>query len=135
MDNTKKINPYTHEPKKGVSWRAIIAGTFMVLTILLVLNLIELAIGLVTIEPTEETNLLSGIGTEAFNTLFSAWLLTTVVGTIISDVESAVGGVISTTGEFAGDSLAPAIVKKVEELDKSLDGAKSRGLGIKSVQT
>lgn len=165
MDNTKKnINPYSHEPKKGVSWRAIFAGTLTVLAILLVLNLIGLAIGLGTIEPTEETNPLSGIGTGALiwwgvsnlialfaggfvaarvgvsltdisgvvqgimtwglYTLISAWLLTTVVGTVISGVGSAVGGVVSTTGEAAGDAFAPVIEKQVEDLDLSLDDAK-----------
>jgi|AntRauTorcE11897_2_1112592.scaffolds.fasta_scaffold00706_5 fumarate reductase subunit D len=164
MDNTKKINPYVHEPKKGVSWRAIFAGTLTVLAILLVLNLLGLAFGLGTIEPTEETNPLSGIGTGALiwwvvsnlialfaggfvaarvgvsltdisgvvqgimtwglYTLISAWLLITVVGTIISGVGSAVGGVISTTGEAAGDAFAPVIEKQVEDLDISLDNAK-----------
>lgn len=164
MDHEKKINPYIHEPKKGVSWRAIFAGTLTVLTILLVLNLIGLSIGLGTIEPTEEANPLSGISTGAIiwwvisnllalfaggfvaarvgisltdtsgvvqgimtwglYTLISAWLLTTVVGSIISGVGNAVGGVISTTGQTAGEAFAPLIENQVEELDSSLDEAK-----------
>ena len=164
MVNTKKINPYTHEPKKGVSWRAIAAGTLTVLTIILILNLIGLAIGLGVIEPTEQTNPLSGIGTGAIiwwvvsnlmalfaggfvasrvgvsltdfsgviqgimtwalYTLISVWLLNTMVGTIISGVGSAVSGVISTTGEAAGNVFGPMIEKQAEDLNISLDDAK-----------
>ncbi|MEX1011483.1 MAG: hypothetical protein WDZ29_05415 [Balneolaceae bacterium] len=164
MDSANKINYYTYEPKKSVSWRAIFAGTLTVLSILLILNLIGLAIGLGTIEPTEENNPLSGIGTGALiwwvvsnlaaifaggfvaarvgvsltdisgvvqgimtwalYTLLSIWLLTTVVGTVISGVGSAVGGVLTTTGEAAGDAFAPLIEKSVEDLDVSLEGAK-----------
>lgn len=164
MDDSKKIDPYSHEPKKGISWRAIFAGTLTVLAILLVLNLIGLAFGLGAIEPTTESNPLSGIGTGALiwwvasnlialfaggfvaarvgvsltdisgalqgimtwglYTLISAWILTTVVGTIVSGVGSAVGGVITTTGEAAGDAFAPMIERQVEDLDISLNDAK-----------
>jgi len=95
-----------------------------VLTILLILNLTGLAIGLSTIEPTEETNPFSGIGTGALYTLVSIWLLTTVVGTMISGVGSVVGGVISTTGDVAGDAFGPAIEELAEDLEVSLDDAK-----------
>lgn len=166
MDNSKKLNPYTHEPKKSVSWRAIFAGTLTVLSILLILNLIGLAIGMGTIEPTEENNPLSGIGTGALiwwvvsnlvalfaggfiasrvgvsltnlsgvvqgimtwalYTLISIWLLTTVVGTVVSGVGSAVSGVVSSTGQAASDAFAPMIEKQVEDLDLSLEGAKEK---------
>jgi hypothetical protein len=60
MDNNEKFNL---APKKAISWRAIFAGTITVLAFLLILNLIGLAIGLGTIEPTEEANPLKGLGT------------------------------------------------------------------------
>ncbi|MEX1268663.1 MAG: YrzE family protein [Balneolaceae bacterium] len=164
MDEAKKINPYIHEPKKEVSWRAIFAGTLTVLAIMLILNLIGLAIGLSTIDPTEENNPLSGIGTGALIwwvvsnlialfaggfvaarvgvsltdisgvvqgimtwalfTFISAWLLTTVVGSIISGTGSAIGGVISTTGKVSGDAITSAVEKQIEDLDLSLSEAK-----------
>lgn len=65
MKKITTLNSYDAVPRKGVSWRAIFAGTVTVLSVILVLNLIGLAIGLGTIEPTEESNPLSGIGTGA----------------------------------------------------------------------
>lgn len=164
MEYKGKINPYHHEPKKGISWRAVFAGTVTVLSIMLVLNLIGMAIGFGSINPTEEANPMSGIGTGALiwwvisnlialfaggfiaarvgvsltNTggmvqgvmtwalyaLVSAWMLTTVVGTIISGVGTAVGGVISTTGQMAGDAIAPIIEREVEDINLTLDEAK-----------
>lgn len=63
MMNVIEFNPYTHKPEKSISWRAIFAGTITVLSILLILNLIGLWIGLGVINPTEETDPLSGVGT------------------------------------------------------------------------
>lgn len=65
MSKVTRLNSYDAVPRKGVSWRAIFAGTITVLSVMLVLNLIGLAIGLGTIEPTEESNPLSGLGTGA----------------------------------------------------------------------
>ena len=42
MDSIKRINPYTNEPKKVVSWRAIAAGY---LSIALILGLFTAALG------------------------------------------------------------------------------------------
>ena len=103
METTKKINPYTHEPKKGVSWRAIFAGTFTVLSILLILNLIGLAIGLSTIEPTEEANPLSGIGTGALIwwivsnliALFAGGFVAARVGVSLTDISGVVQGIMT----------------------------------------
>ena len=103
MDNTKKVNPYTHEPKKGVSWRAIFAGTFTVLSILLILNLIGLAIGLSTIEPTEEANPMSGIGTGALIwwivsnliALFAGGFVAARVGVSLTDISGVVQGIMT----------------------------------------
>ena len=138
MKNVTRLNPYKNTPQKGVSWRAIFAGTVCVLSIMLLLNLFGLALGLGTINPTEESNPFSGIGTGsiiwwilsnllalfvggyvaarvgvsfsnksgivqgimtwALYTLISAWLLTSVVGSILSGVGSVVSGVLSTAG-------------------------------------
>lgn len=103
MGNTKKINPYTHEPKKGVSWRAIAAGTLTVLSILLILNLTGLAIGLGTIEPTEESNPLSGIGTGALIwwivsnliALFAGGFVAARVGVSLTDISGVVQGIMT----------------------------------------
>lgn len=103
MANTKKINPYTHEPKKGVSWRAIAAGTLTVLTIILILNLIGLAIGLGTIEPTEENNPFSGIGTGALIwwgvsnliALFAGGFVAARVGVSLTDISGVVQGIMT----------------------------------------
>lgn len=65
MKTETRLNSYDAVPRKGISWRAIFAGTLTVLSVSLILNLIGLAIGLGSIEPTEESNPLSGIGTGA----------------------------------------------------------------------
>lgn len=138
MKNVTRLNPYKNTPQKGVSWRAILAGTVCVLSVMLLLNLFGIALGLGTINPTEESNPFDGIGTGsiiwwilsnllalfaggyvaarvgvsfanksgivqgimtwALYTLFSAWLLTSVVGSILSGVGSVVSGVLSTAG-------------------------------------
>ncbi|REL37982.1 hypothetical protein DYD21_05025 [Rhodohalobacter sp. SW132] len=103
MGNIKKVNPYTHEPKKGVSWRAIFAGTLTVLSILLILNLIGLAIGLGTIEPTEDANPLSGIGTGALIwwvvsnliALFAGGFVAARVGISLTDISGVVQGIMT----------------------------------------
>lgn len=63
MEKVTNLNSYNAVPRKGVSWRAIFAGIVTILAVMLVLNLIGLAVGLGTIEPTEESNPLSGLGT------------------------------------------------------------------------
>lgn len=65
MKKVSRLNSYDAVPRKGVSWRAIFAGTLTVISIMVVLNLIGLAIGFGSIEPTEESNPLKGLGTGA----------------------------------------------------------------------
>lgn len=65
MKNLSRLNSYDVVPRKGVSWRAIFAGTITVLSVMLILNLLGLALGFGSIEPTEESNPLSGLGTGA----------------------------------------------------------------------
>lgn len=165
MEKITHLNSYSVTPRKGISWRAIFAGTLTVLSVLLVLNLIGLAIGLSTIEPTEESNPLSGLGTGsiiwwiisslialfaggyvaarvgvsfttksgiiqgimtwALHTILSAWLLTTVIGGIISGVGNLVGSVLSTTGQVIGNQVGPVIQNQVEDLDLSWEQARN----------
>ncbi|MCR9013702.1 YrzE family protein [Aquiflexum gelatinilyticum] len=164
MENVTELNFYNKVPRKGISWRAILAGTIAALSLMLILNLIGLAIGLWSIEPTEESDPLSGLGTGsiiwwvvsnlivlfvgglvaarvgvsftntsgviqgimtwALYTLVSAWLLTSVVGSIISGVGNIFGGIISTTGDVVADQLGPVIKDQFADLEVSLDGAK-----------
>ena len=63
MEKVRTLNSYDAVPRKGVSWRAILAGVVTILSVMLILNLIGIAIGLGSIEPTEESNPLSGLGT------------------------------------------------------------------------
>ncbi len=161
---TKIITEESH-PHKEISWRAVLAGTIIVLSILLILNLLGFAIGLGTIEPTEETNPMEGVGTIslifwivsnlialfaggyvaarvgisfrtesgiiqgiltwALYTIISAWLLTSMVGSIISGVGNLVGNVVSGVGQTIGDTLGPVVEKQLEEVDISLDEAKN----------
>ncbi len=103
MDDTKKVNPNTDEPKKSVSWRAIFAGTLTVLSILLILNLIGFAIGVGAIEPTEETNPLNGIGTGALiwwvvsnlAALFAGGFVAARVGVSLTDIDGAIQGIMT----------------------------------------
>lgn len=165
MKEATYINSYNTNPQKGVSWRAIFAGTITVLSIVLVLNLIGLAIGLSTIEPTEESNPLSGLGTGtiiwwilsnlialfaggfvaarvgvsfatksgviqgvmtwALWTLISAWMVTSLIGSIISGVGNLVGNVLSTTGQVVGQQVAPAIQSQLEDVDISWEQARA----------
>lgn len=164
MEKTTHLNSYRAIPRKGISWRAIFAGTLTVLSVLLVLNLIGLAIGLSTIEPTEESNPLSGLGTGsiiwwilsnlialftggyvaarvgvsfttksgiiqgimtwALHTIISAWLLTTIIGSIISGVGNLIGGVLSTTGQVIGEQVGPAVQSQLEDVDISWEQAR-----------
>ena len=50
-------------PPKGISWMAIFAGTVAALSVMLILNLIGLAIGFWSFNPTEAGNPMSGLGT------------------------------------------------------------------------
>lgn len=165
MEKITRLNSYNASPRKGVSWRAIFAGTLTVLSILLVLNLIGLAIGLSSIEPTEESNPLSGLGTGsiiwwilsslialfaggyvsarvgvsftnksgiiqgimtwALHTIISAWLLTSIVGSIISGVGNLIGSVVSTTGQVIGEQVGPAVQNQMENLDINWEQARN----------
>ncbi|MEX2349537.1 MAG: YrzE family protein [Flavobacteriaceae bacterium] len=164
MENTGNLNYYTTFPPKGISWRSIFAGTVAAISFMLILNLIGLSIGLWSIEPTEESNPLSGLGTGsiiwwilsnlivlftggyfaarvgvsfantsgiihgimtwALYTLISAWLLTSVIGSIISGVGNVVGGVLSTTGQVVENQLGPIIKDQFEGLELSLEDAR-----------
>lgn len=164
MKKTTILNSYNKVPRKGISWRAVFAGTVAALSVMLILNLIGLAIGLWSVEPTEESNPLSGLGTGsiiwwvlsnlialfiggfvaarvgvsfanksgviqgimtwALYTLFSAWLLTSVIGSIISGVGNVVGGVLSSTGQVVQDQLGPVIKEQFDNLDISLEDAR-----------
>lgn len=165
MERVTEFNSYNVVPRKGISWRAIFAGTLTVLSVLLVLNLIGMAIGFSTIEPTEEANPLSGLGTGtivwwilsnlialfvggyvaarvgvsfttksgiiqgvmtwALFTIVSAWLLTSVIGGIISGVGNLVGSVLSTTGKVVGNTVGPAIQNQMQNMDVNWEQAKN----------
>ncbi|WP_373494280.1 hypothetical protein [Aquiflexum sp.] len=165
MKTSSKFYSYKKVPPKGISWRAIFAGTVAAISLMIILNLIGLAIGLWSIEPTVENNPLSGLGTGgiiwwvvsnlivlfvggfvaarvgvsfantsgvihgimtwALYTLISAWLLTSVIGSIISGVGNLVGGVLSTTGQVVSDQLGPILKDQFEDLDISLSDAKN----------
>jgi hypothetical protein len=165
MERVTELDSYDAVPRKGISWRAIFAGTLTVLSVLLVLNLIGMAIGLSAIEPTEEANPLSGLGTGtiiwwilsnlialfaggyvaarvgvsfttksgiiqgimtwALFTIVSAWLLTSVIGSIISGVGNLVGSVLSTTGKVVGNTVGPAIQNQMQNMDVSWEQAKN----------
>lgn len=63
MKKITHLESYNAVPRKGIFWRAIFAGTLTFVSIMLILNLFGLAAGLGSINPTEETNPLSGLGT------------------------------------------------------------------------
>ncbi len=50
---------------KRISWGAIFAGTLLAIVLMLLLNLLGLGIGLATVNPAEEANPFSGLGTGA----------------------------------------------------------------------
>jgi len=160
MKKTNKLDPYKHEPKKGVSWRAVFAGVVCVLSIMLILNLIGLAIGMGVIEPTEQDDPMGGVGTGAviwwvisnlialfaggfvaaragvsftdvsgvlqgiltwaLYTLLSMWLLTTIIGNILSGVGTAVGGALTATGDVV-EQLGPVVEDQLDEIDISME--------------
>lgn len=164
MKKTNQLNSYNKVPRKGISWGAILAGTAATLSVMLILNLLGMAIGLWSIEPTEDSNPLSGLGTGsiiwwvlsnlialfaggfvaarvgvsfanptamihgvmtwALYTLVSVWLLTSVVGSIVSGVGNIVGNVLSTTGEVLTDEVGGVIKDQFEGLELSLGDAK-----------
>lgn len=165
MNHTTRFNYYKQMPPKGISWKAIFAGTVTTLSLMLILNLIGLAFGFFSIEPTEDGNPLSGIGTGAIiwwvvsnlivlfaggfvaaragvsfqstngliqgimtwalYALFSVWMVTSAIGSIISGVGNAVGGVLSSTGSMVQDELAPVIKEQFEGLEISLVDARN----------
>lgn len=137
MKRVSTLNSYNAVPRKGISWRAIFAGTITVLASMVILNLIGLAIGLGTIEPTEESNPLSGLGTGALIwwilssliSLFAGGFVAARVGvsfmaksgviqgimtwalyTLISAwlLTSAIGSIISGVGSLVGGVLSTA---------------------------
>lgn len=137
MKRVSILNSYDKVPRKGISWRAIFAGTVTVLSVMLVLNLIGLAIGLGSIEPTEESNPLSGLGTGALiwwivSSLIALFLggfvaarvgvsfsnksgivqgiMTWALYTFISTwlLTSAIGSIISGVGNLVGGVLSTA---------------------------
>ena len=63
MERVTNVNLYNSVPRKGISWKAIIAGLICALSILLIFNLIGLAVGFGAIDPAEENNPFSGLGT------------------------------------------------------------------------
>lgn len=165
MEYTNNIISYNKIPQKGISWRAIFAGAIAALSLMLILNLIGLAIGLWSIEPTEERNPLSGLRTGsiiwwiisnlivlftggfvaarvgvsfsnisgiihgimtwALYTLFSAWLFTSVLGSLITGVGNVVGGVLSTTGKIVQNEIGPIVKDQFDNIEISLDDAKA----------
>lgn len=137
MAKTTNLNSYNSVPRKGVSWRAIFAGTVTVLSIMLLLNLIGLSIGLGSIEPTEESNPLSGLGTgsliwwivSSLIALFAGGYVAARVGVSFSNksgiiqgimtwalytfistwlITSAIGSIISGVGNVVGNVLTSA---------------------------
>jgi hypothetical protein len=170
MKSSTIINSFKTIPPKGISWRAIIAGTIAALALMLILNLIGMAIGLWSIEPTEENKPLSGLGTGsiiwwvlsnlivlftggfvaarlgssymnlngvlhgimtwALYTIISAWLLTSIIGRIISGVGNVVGSVLSETGQVVSDQVGPMIKDQFEDIDISLNDAKEEFYSI-----
>ena len=63
MEKIIDLNSHNAVPRKGVSWRAIFAGVVCIISVVFLLNLLGLVFGFGTIEPTEESNPMSGVGT------------------------------------------------------------------------
>lgn len=63
MEKVIDLNSHNNVPRKGISWRAIFAGVICILSIVFLLNLLGLVFGFGTINPTEESNPMSGVGT------------------------------------------------------------------------
>lgn len=93
MENENKLPQFGHLPKKAISWRAIFGGLITVFAILIVLNLIGLAIGLSSIDPTEEGNAFSGIGIGAV----IWWILSNIIALFVGARVAARAGVSFST--------------------------------------
>lgn len=135
MNKIVELNSHNAVPRKGISWRAIFAGVICILSIVFLLNLLGLVFGFGTIEPAEESNPLSGVGTGALIwwivtnliALFAGGYVAARVGvsfyhksgivqgimtwalyTFISAwlVTSAIGGIISGVGNTIGSVLS-----------------------------
>lgn len=135
METITTFNHYRYKPEKGICWGAIIAGVFTVLSILVVLNLIGIAIGLGTIDPTEESEPLKGLGTGTviwwglsnLIAIFAGGYVAARVGTSLTNthgmiqgfltwafyavlsvylVTSAAGGIISGVGKAVGKTIS-----------------------------
>lgn len=89
MKTEKRIESYDSVPRKGISWRAIFAGIVTIIAVMLVLNLIGLAVGLGSIEPTEESNPLSGLGTGAL----IWWIVSSLIALFLGGFVAARVGV------------------------------------------
>ena len=63
MEKIINLNSHNDVPRKGISWRAIFAGVVCILSVVFLLNLLGLVFGFGTINPTEESNPMSGVGT------------------------------------------------------------------------
>lgn len=63
MNKLVELNSHNVVPRKGISWRAIFAGLVCVISISFLLNLLGLYFGFGNIDPAEESNPLSGLGT------------------------------------------------------------------------
>lgn len=63
MEKIVDLNSHDAVPRKGISWRAIFAGVVCVISLAFLLNLLGLVFGFGTINPTEESNPLSGLAT------------------------------------------------------------------------
>ena len=139
MNKLVELNSHNSVPRKGISWRAILAGVVCTLSIVFLLNLLGLYFGFGSIDPAEESDPLNGLGTGslvwwaisnllglfvgayvsarvgvsfyhksgivqgimtwALFTFFSAWLVTSAVGGVISGVGNTIGSVLSWDGE------------------------------------
>lgn len=135
MNKLVELNSHNAVPRKGISWRAILAGLVCVISISFLLNLLGLSFGFGTIDPAEESNPLSGVGTGALIwwivsnliALFAGGYVAARVGvsfyhksgivqglmtwalyTFISAwlVTSAIGGIISGVGNTIGSVLS-----------------------------
>lgn len=135
MKNEIELNSYNRVPRKGISWPAIFGGVVCILSVLLLLNLLGMAFGFGTINPTEESNPLSGIGTGSWiwwvvsniialfaggyvagrvgNSFYNKsgmiqGILTWALYTILSAwlLTSAIGGIISGVGNAVGNVLS-----------------------------
>lgn len=137
MKKELNLNSYNAVPRKGVSWRAIFAGVVTIIAVMLLLNLIGLSIGLGTIEPTQESNPLSGLGTGSLIWWIVSCLIAIFLGAFVAArvgvsfsnksgiiqgimtwalytfisawlLTSAVGGIISGVGNAVGSVLSSA---------------------------